>query len=170
MKCVLSCTRYQLGIADDFNICSLGKANAEHIVQQIADEMVLVHIQNPPPMFAPMAHAYIDGLNLIARSKVFSLASTLALVTPLFTGVVPPLDAGDWWRMQWRKVYFNAIKYIPGGLSDTSYFLLWQTVFKYFAGAHSSCGSIVVYGASADLRVCCCSSCSIPHPHRKTGF
>merc|ERR1712178_490646 len=59
------CVGHQLGIDDNFNLCSLGRPTAAKIVEQITNEVLLPDIANPPPQYSPTAEAYIGGLNLM---------------------------------------------------------------------------------------------------------
>jgi len=74
------CVGYQLGVADRFNLCSLGKEISDNIVWEVIRNVVLQDLAHPPPDYSPIASAYIDGLNLLTLGlPVFSVRSTLAL-------------------------------------------------------------------------------------------
>jgi hypothetical protein len=73
------CVGYQLGISDEFNVCSLGNPATESIIKEIIDKVLLPDIHNPPPQYSQIADAYIDGINLCCLGvPVMSVASTLA--------------------------------------------------------------------------------------------
>eukprot|EP00930_Biecheleria_cincta_P000985 TRINITY_DN102164_c0_g1_i1.p1 TRINITY_DN102164_c0_g1~~TRINITY_DN102164_c0_g1_i1.p1 ORF type:complete len:442 (+),score=74.45 TRINITY_DN102164_c0_g1_i1:147-1472(+) len=73
------CVGYQLGVADRFNLCSLGKDVSDNIVWEVIRKVVLQDLAHPPPDYSPIASAYIDGLNLLTLGlPVFSVRSTLA--------------------------------------------------------------------------------------------
>jgi hypothetical protein len=48
------CLGYQLGIADEFNLCSAGPPTTDVIVDEIWREMVLPGLRNPPAEYATM--------------------------------------------------------------------------------------------------------------------
>lgn len=90
------CVGHQLGISDEYNLCSRGKLVADTIVWEIMSTILLPDIANPPEDYDRIAKAYIDGLNLLTlRIPVFSVKSTLAVVywgLGIERGRLGPLD------------------------------------------------------------------------------
>jgi hypothetical protein len=73
------CVGYQLGMADEFNPCSLGNPTTRNIAQELIDQVLMPDIAHPPADYTRIAAAYIDGLNLMFLGiPVMSVASTLA--------------------------------------------------------------------------------------------
>ena len=108
------CVGYQLGIADDYNICGRSALTTKHIVSQIEDQLVLPDIHNKPPQYALMAGAYIDGLNSCLPIPLFSVDSTLAFLFWSLKVEVPPLSAADTTRYVFIRVFSFFMAYIPG--------------------------------------------------------
>lgn len=74
------CVGHQLGLEDQYNLCSLGKVTSDKIVNEVISQVLLPDIANPPEQYSKTAEAYIDGLNLLFLGlKVFSVKSSLAM-------------------------------------------------------------------------------------------
>eukprot|EP01047_Picozoa_sp_COSAG01_P067654 COSAG01_NODE_9599_length_2395_cov_1.369774_1_plen_330_part_00 len=74
------CVGRQLGISDQYNLCGRGAQNSANIVHEIIDELILPGYSNQPPMYQPMAQAYIDGLNVnFLGLPVLTVPSTVAV-------------------------------------------------------------------------------------------
>ena len=108
------CVGYQLGIADDYNLCGRSALTTKHIVSQIEDQIVLPDIHNKPPQYELMAGAYIDGLNSSLPIPIFSIDSTLAFLYWSLKLEVPPLSAADTARYVFLRVLTLFMAYIPG--------------------------------------------------------
>jgi len=90
------CVGYQLGMADEFNPCSLGNSTAQKIAQELIDQVLLPDVADPPADYSRIATAYIDGMNMLFLGiPVLSVGSTLAFT---YWGVgrsVPRLTLAD---------------------------------------------------------------------------
>jgi hypothetical protein len=73
------CVGYQLGVTDEFNLCSLGLKYSDPIVWEIIDQVLIPDNQNPPEEYDEIASAYIGGLNLLVCGlPFFSVKSSVA--------------------------------------------------------------------------------------------
>lgn len=55
---------YLLGIDDNYNICIGGYEQAYETCRAINQKVLVPSLHNPPAQFYPMAHAFVDGMNL----------------------------------------------------------------------------------------------------------
>ena len=94
------CIGYQLGVADQYNLCSLGKVTADKIIWEVINKVLLPDAHNPPKEYPEMAGAYIDGLNLLFLGlPILSVKSTLAFSYAALGQKVPPMCLCDHLRV-----------------------------------------------------------------------
>jgi len=62
------CCGYQLGIADEYNLCGRSALTARHIVSQIEDQIVLPDIHNKPPQWVRSLLLVVVGQSWVAAS------------------------------------------------------------------------------------------------------
>ena len=111
------CVGHQLGIRDEFNLCSLGIDQSTNIVHEITQEIVLPDIAEPPKEYHPIAKAFIDGTNLMfpPQFPLFSITATLAFIySTLDEPVVMPLDGADRARFWILKYAVDMLGAFPG--------------------------------------------------------
>jgi len=80
------CAGYQLGIADEFNLCSLGKDVADNIIWEIIEDVLLPDYAHPPSDYAPIAK--VPRLNSWDKLRFFYLR-----LLPLLIGCLWPFRA-----------------------------------------------------------------------------
>eukprot|EP00041_Stephanoeca_diplocostata_P039901 m.1638108 g.1638108 ORF g.1638108 m.1638108 type:complete len:437 (+) comp26846_c0_seq1:238-1548(+) len=118
---------YQLGIADKYNLCSLGKPYTDNIVEEISDQLVFPDIATPPEKYYVMANAFVDGLNdvLPLKMKLFSVPSALGIVFWLGDRPVPPMLVGDKIRYALLRFFFLLVQWAPWFEKLTSSLLIF---------------------------------------------
>lgn len=116
------CAVYHLGVADEFNLCSLGKQVSDKIVWELINSVLMQDIGHPPVDYHPIAKAYIDGMNLAMLGiPFFSVRSTLAIsywALGRDRGQLGFLDLC-------RFYYLRLILLFIGGLSPFRHLLNW---------------------------------------------
>jgi hypothetical protein len=99
------CIGYQLGVSDEYNLCSRGKSTADSIIWEIIDSVLLPDIARPPREYHPMADAYIEGLNMLFLGfPVLSVRSTLAYTYSALGRKVPCMCLFDILRFYLLKL------------------------------------------------------------------
>lgn len=100
------CVGYQLGVADKYNLCSLGKVTADRIIWEVIDKVLLPDARSPPEKYPEIAAAYIDGINLLFLGfPILSVKSTLAYSYGALGQPIPPLCLGDYLRLYLLKLF-----------------------------------------------------------------
>lgn len=108
------CVGYQLGIADEFNPCSLGNPTTRNIAQELIDQVLLPDIADPPADYARIAAAYIDGINMMFLGvPVMSVASTLAFTYWGLGHRVPRLSLADRCRYLFMRLVALMMVLLP---------------------------------------------------------
>mmetsp|Transcript_94976 Transcript_94976/g.188133 ORF Transcript_94976/g.188133 Transcript_94976/m.188133 type:complete len:417 (+) Transcript_94976:53-1303(+) len=108
------CVGHQLGIDDKFNLCSLGKANADKIMKEFTTSVLLPNVANPPPHFDLIAGAYIDSVNLVTFGfPLFSVRSTLALCFWGLDLACGPLSFADTCRFYYLRFLLILAAWFP---------------------------------------------------------
>jgi hypothetical protein len=111
------CVGRQLGVADQFNLCSRDRTTVTNVLGQIINEVLLPDEANPPDEYAPMADAYVDGLNLLfCGIPVISVKSSLAF--SFWTGGYPQsrwpkLTCCDWVRFWMIRITMLCVGALP---------------------------------------------------------
>jgi hypothetical protein len=119
------CIGYQLGIADEFNLCSLGKKVSDKIVWDFIDSVLMSDIAHPPQEYLPIAEAYISGMNLTTLGvPFFSVKSTLALSYWALGYGPGPLSLAD----RCRYYYLRLVLLFLGTFSPFRHSLNWAVL------------------------------------------
>lgn len=138
------CVGYQLGVADRFNLCSLGKDTSDSIVWEVISKVVLPDLAHPPPEYSPIASAYIGGLNLVTLGiPVFSVRSTLAFTYWALGLTWASLGFFDTCRFYFLRLVLLLVGWLPPWRRLLSRLLLrearWQELNTSLAACQVSC-------------------------------
>ena len=107
---------YLLGIKDEFNICSRNYDETYRLCKQIEYEIVYRGLLEPPAEFETLSNAYINGVNLLSRFRLFSRESVIAFALDHMGLSLPSLKLswGDKLRVQIFRLYTVLIRWTPG--------------------------------------------------------
>ena len=135
------CVGRQLGVADEFNLCSRDRPTVMSIVDQIINQVLLPDEAHPPPAYTPIADAYVGGLNLIfCNIPIISVKSSLAF--SFWAGGYPQsrwpkLNFCDWVRFWMIRIVMLCV----GALPFVGSVLSWATK-RTLIGNYDSRGAI----------------------------
>jgi len=107
------CAGYQLGVSNEFNLCSLGLKHADPIVWEIIDQVLIPDNQDPPEEYDEMAGAYIGGLNLLfCGLPFFSVKSSVAYTYYGLGRKLPRMCICDYLRFYFLRLVVFLMTYI----------------------------------------------------------
>ncbi len=107
------CVGHQLGVSDEFNLCSLGLKHADPIVWEIIDQVLIPDNQSPPEEYDEMAEAYIGGLNLLFCGLPFlSVKSSVAYTYYSLGRKVPSMCICDYIRFYFLRLIIFLMTYL----------------------------------------------------------
>ena len=107
------CVGYQLGVTDEFNLCSLGLKYADPIVWEIIDQVLIPDNQDPPEEYDEMAGAYIGGLNLLFCGLPFlSVKSSVAYTYHALGRKLPKMCICDYIRFYFLRLIVFLMTYV----------------------------------------------------------
>lgn len=116
------CIGFQLGIMDEYNICSGNYQQHQFICHQIQNEIVVPAMTCPPPNFKKMADAFVVGMNSAVGFQLMSIDATYAFVYQIMELDGPKLSFKDKLRYFFLRVLVFMIGYMPGFEKITNLF------------------------------------------------